>query len=223
MPLSRRLDRCDRVIQNESSDPNGGNVCQFSAAMCTSQCKITFLTRKSALIYTSESRQPHSRLQWRFCDNDLYLWDVCWFARVIRRTCVVDQLAGVQVVVVNQVAAVHVLDQATRAHVLDQVAGALVVDQVAEVQVLDQVAGNQVVVDQVAGVQVAVLAQLLDQVARVQVLDQVAGFQVIDQVAGVQVLDQVAGVQVLDQVAGVQVEVDQVTGVQVVGKWREFR
>ena len=33
-PLSRRLDRCDRVIQNESSDPNGGNMCTFSGAMC---------------------------------------------------------------------------------------------------------------------------------------------------------------------------------------------
>ena len=25
-PLSRRLDRCDRIIQNESRDPSGGNV-----------------------------------------------------------------------------------------------------------------------------------------------------------------------------------------------------
>ena len=33
--------------------------------------KVTFLTRKSALIYTSESRQPHSRLQWRFRDKGL--------------------------------------------------------------------------------------------------------------------------------------------------------
>ena len=30
-PLSRRLDRCDRTIQNESSYPNGGNMCLFSA------------------------------------------------------------------------------------------------------------------------------------------------------------------------------------------------
>ena len=30
-PLSRRLDRCDRVIHNESGDPNGGNMCSFSA------------------------------------------------------------------------------------------------------------------------------------------------------------------------------------------------
>ena len=30
-PLSRRLDRCDRMIQNESRDPNGGNVRLFSA------------------------------------------------------------------------------------------------------------------------------------------------------------------------------------------------
>ena len=29
-PLSRRLDRCDRVIQKESGDPNGGNMCSFS-------------------------------------------------------------------------------------------------------------------------------------------------------------------------------------------------
>ena len=36
-PLSRRLDRCDRVIQNESSDSNGGSnmTCLFSAATCT--------------------------------------------------------------------------------------------------------------------------------------------------------------------------------------------
>ena len=26
MPLSRRLDRCDRVIQDEVGDSNGGNV-----------------------------------------------------------------------------------------------------------------------------------------------------------------------------------------------------
>ena len=35
-----RLDRCDRVTQNESSDPNGGNVCLFSAATM----QITFLS-----------------------------------------------------------------------------------------------------------------------------------------------------------------------------------
>ena len=38
-PLSRRLDRCDRVIQNESIDPFGGNV--YYVTM-----QITFLTRK---------------------------------------------------------------------------------------------------------------------------------------------------------------------------------
>ena len=37
------LDRCDRMIQNESRDPNGGNVCLFSAATCTSQCKFRSL------------------------------------------------------------------------------------------------------------------------------------------------------------------------------------
>ena len=41
MLLSRRLARCDRVIQNESSDPNGGNMCSFSwgDVYVTSQCK----------------------------------------------------------------------------------------------------------------------------------------------------------------------------------------
>ena len=36
-PLSRRLDRCDRVIQKESGDPNGGNMCSFSGATGTSR------------------------------------------------------------------------------------------------------------------------------------------------------------------------------------------
>ena len=55
-PLSRRLDRCDRVIHNESGD----NMCSFSGATCTSRdvtMQITFLTRKSALIYRRELRQ----------------------------------------------------------------------------------------------------------------------------------------------------------------------
>ena len=38
-PLSRRLDRCDRVIHNESGDPNGGNMCSFSGATCTSRVR----------------------------------------------------------------------------------------------------------------------------------------------------------------------------------------
>ena len=38
-PLSRRLDRCDCTIQNESRDPNGGNVYYVTV-------QITFLTRK---------------------------------------------------------------------------------------------------------------------------------------------------------------------------------
>ena len=38
-PLSQRLDRCDRMIQNESRDTHGGNV--YYVTM-----KITFLTRK---------------------------------------------------------------------------------------------------------------------------------------------------------------------------------
>ena len=38
-PLSRRLDRCDRVIHNESGYPNGGNMCSFSGATCTSRVR----------------------------------------------------------------------------------------------------------------------------------------------------------------------------------------
>ena len=38
-PLSRRLDRCDRVIQKESGDPNGGNICSFSWATGTSRVR----------------------------------------------------------------------------------------------------------------------------------------------------------------------------------------
>ena len=38
-PLSRRLDRCNREFQNESSDPFGGNVHYVTM-------QITFLTRK---------------------------------------------------------------------------------------------------------------------------------------------------------------------------------
>ena len=38
-PLSRRLDRCDRVIQDKSGDSNGGNV--YYVTM-----RITFVTRK---------------------------------------------------------------------------------------------------------------------------------------------------------------------------------
>ena len=38
-PLSRRLDRCDRMIQNESRYPNGGNVYYV-------RIQISFVTRK---------------------------------------------------------------------------------------------------------------------------------------------------------------------------------
>ena len=48
-PLSRRLDRCDRMIQNESRGPNGGNMCLFSAATCTSQCKFRSLRTNAHL------------------------------------------------------------------------------------------------------------------------------------------------------------------------------
>ena len=52
-PLSRRLDRCDRVIQNESSDSNGGSnmTCLFSAATCTLSHTTCHLYVDVALFY----------------------------------------------------------------------------------------------------------------------------------------------------------------------------
>ena len=38
-PLSRRLDRCDRVIQKESGNPNCGNMYSFSGATGTSRVR----------------------------------------------------------------------------------------------------------------------------------------------------------------------------------------
>ena len=65
-PLSRRLDRCDRVIHNESGDPNGGNR-RVRRVYVTMQ--ITFLTRKSALIYRRGLRQRVASLTLN-CDGD---------------------------------------------------------------------------------------------------------------------------------------------------------
>ena len=56
-PLSRRLDRCDRVIHNESGDPNGGNFVFVFRSDVYVTMQITFLTRKSALIYRRGLRQ----------------------------------------------------------------------------------------------------------------------------------------------------------------------
>ena len=39
-PLSRHLDRCDRVIQNESRDPFGGNVYYVTMQITFLTCKI---------------------------------------------------------------------------------------------------------------------------------------------------------------------------------------
>ena len=45
-PLSRRLDRCDRVIQDEVGDSNGGG-----GAMCkTSQCELRSLRVNSGML-----------------------------------------------------------------------------------------------------------------------------------------------------------------------------
>ena len=46
-PLSRRLDRCDRMIQNESRDPNG--------------CDVYYVTRKSTFL-TSKFRNVERNL-----------------------------------------------------------------------------------------------------------------------------------------------------------------
>ena len=49
------MDHCDRMIQNESRNSNGGNVRLFTAATLTSECKLGSLrahARLSALLYT---------------------------------------------------------------------------------------------------------------------------------------------------------------------------
>ena len=58
-PLSRRLDRYDRMIQTESRDSKAviQALCLFTAAMCTSQCQLRTYNlranaRLSALLYT---------------------------------------------------------------------------------------------------------------------------------------------------------------------------
>ena len=44
-PLSRRLDRCDRVIQNESRDPDGGNVYYVTMQIMFLTCKFRNVER----------------------------------------------------------------------------------------------------------------------------------------------------------------------------------
>ena len=44
MPLSRRLDRCDRVIQDESGDSTPGVMCN------TSQCELRSLRVNSGML-----------------------------------------------------------------------------------------------------------------------------------------------------------------------------
>ena len=71
-PLSRRLDRCDRVIHNESGDPNGGNMCSFSGATCTSRVRHNadyVPYAKSALIYRRGLRQRVASLTLN-CNGD---------------------------------------------------------------------------------------------------------------------------------------------------------
>ena len=44
-PLSRRLDRCDRMIQNESRDPNGGYVYYVTMQIMFSTCNFRIVER----------------------------------------------------------------------------------------------------------------------------------------------------------------------------------
>ena len=78
MPLSRRLDRWDRVTQNESSDPNGGNMyyvtmqipfltCKFRNVERNLHCDVVHIT--TIFVF---GLLPHYRLQWRFRDKGMY-------------------------------------------------------------------------------------------------------------------------------------------------------
>ena len=94
-PLSRRLDRCDRDIHNESGDPNGGNMCSFSGATCTSRdvtMQITFLTRKSALIYRRDLRQRVASLTLN-CNGVLAIRAYCGAAGDV---CCVSACSGLR-------------------------------------------------------------------------------------------------------------------------------
>ena len=72
MPLSRRLDRWDRVTQNESSDPNGGNMYYvtmqiplppflFLVSCLTIGCNGVFAI-KACMVYGGPSRPTSSML-----------------------------------------------------------------------------------------------------------------------------------------------------------------
>ena len=58
-PLSRRSDRCDRMIQNESRDSNGGNVCLFSVAT-----SLRANAHVSSLFYTFRESLDSVSLDW---------------------------------------------------------------------------------------------------------------------------------------------------------------
>ena len=94
--LSRRLDRCDRMIQNESRDSNAGNVLLFSAATYRPRpyvtMQITFLVRKcppvrfdlDPSIRKEGNNYKERRLRgfvitkcawWPVCDSQSYRYD----------------------------------------------------------------------------------------------------------------------------------------------------
>ena len=73
-PLSRRLDHCDRIIQNESRDSNIGNMYLFSAVTCTSHCKLRSLcanARLSTLLYTFREALASLSIAMAFRDKGL--------------------------------------------------------------------------------------------------------------------------------------------------------
>ena len=66
-PIPRRLDRCDRMIQNESRYPNGGNVYYVTI-------QITFLSRKCRNV----KRNLH-------CDVVHIMYTTVWVYRLLSR------------------------------------------------------------------------------------------------------------------------------------------
>ena len=59
-PLSRRPDRCDRVIQNEFNDPNGSNVCLFFSSDVYVTMQISFHARKFIRFDLYDRNRPSS-------------------------------------------------------------------------------------------------------------------------------------------------------------------
>ena len=125
MHVLRRLDRCDRMIQNESRNPKAVMCVCLQRRHVRHNANYVPYAQMSACLLSSihlESIQPHYRLQWRIRDKGQI--------GILQTIKMVDQVAGAQVVV-HQVAGTQVLDQVAGVHVVvDQATGARVVDQV---------------------------------------------------------------------------------------------